>query len=298
MKRIGIVLAALACLSGAAQAESHDPRVCETAASTIAFDLGHYRGAYLVTNADGSHLGHETWHGCPPISTTPQKIWFSCNFSLCDLPDGAYALRLADPPAAPAFTFRVRNTMLDLAASNAGAQVGNYGVDATGGQKRIAFDLQGYALNWSIAHWPGPFTGNETKGRADHDAGKLLFQLYPGGPYIVSLAGARADLTVGPTGAASVTPPGGPLRAQDNLVSLRGAAVTITPPAASTWTVGGIAYHGPETLMLPAGAHLALTLENGTSQALTLDAACHATLAAGDFKVQPAAGADPAATCP
>jgi hypothetical protein len=307
MARLGIALAMGAWLPVAALAQSLDPRVCPTAASTVAFDLGQYRGAYLVTNADGSILGHEAWHSCPIVNKGPKNPWDGCNFSLCDMADGAYVLRLADPPAAPAFAFRIRGGMLDLTPTDAGTQVGNYGVDATGGHKRIAFDLQGYALNWSISHWPGPFTGGETQGRAYHDAGKLLIDFFPGGPYNITLGGAHAALTVDATGALSLTPPGGPLGLQGNAVWLRGAAVTIMPPDSApdakagdgkAWSIGGVTYHGPQTLMLPAGAKLGLTLENGTSQALTLDAACHPSAATGDFKVQLAAGADPSKTCP
>jgi hypothetical protein len=293
---VGACLALLPVAARAQEVPSHDPRVCATAASTIAFDLGAYRGGYLVTHADGSLLGHDGWQACKAQSKD-EKPWNSCNFSLCDLSDGGYVLRFADAPAAPAFTFRARGGMLDMTASAAGVQNGNYGVDATGSRKPVAVDLQGYALDWSIAHWPGPFHGGETHGRAVHESGRLIFSMYPGGPYALSIAGAHAGLTVSEAGAVSIAPAGGALAVRGNAAWLRVGPVAITPPDGAAWSIGGATYQGPQTISLPAGATLALQRDGGSEQALTLDAGCHPSTGAGAFKVALAPGTDLAKTC-
>ena len=283
----------------AAQAQSvpaRDPRVCPTAPSTIAFDLGTYRGGYLVTRADGGLLGHDGWQACQAQSKN-EKPWNSCNFSLCDLPDGGYALRFADAPAPAGFTFQARGGMLDLSPSKLGVQNGNYGVDATGARKPATVDLQGYALDWSIAHWPGPFHGGETHGRAVHDAGRLVFSLYPGGPYALTIAGAHASLSVSEAGALTASPAGAALAVRGNVAWLRVAPVAITAPDGAAWTIGGASYRGPQTITLPAGAALALHSESGSDQTVTLDGTCHPSSGDGPFKVALAPGADLEKTC-
>ncbi len=284
---------------GPAHAEPKPARVCPTSPSTVAIDLGYYRGAWLVSRADGSLLGHAGWQSCQPRSDIgKEKPWDSCNFSLCDLEDGGYVFRFADAPAPPALTLKIRNGLLDMAPATFATQVGNYGVDATGGAKRIDFELQGYALDWSIAHWPGPFVGGETHGRGLHFAGKLLFDLYPGGPYRLTVAGAAAALTVADDGTVAASPANGPLRGAGKVVSLRAAPVAITPPDAGQWFINGIAYQGPQTLILPAGGSFALGQQTGATQSLKLDPACHPAIADGVFKAALAAGADLGKTCP
>jgi hypothetical protein len=286
-------------LPKAVHAQPHPARICPTAPSTIAIDLGYYRGAWLVSRADGSLLEHAGWQSCPPQSPKGnQKPWESCNFSLCDLEDGVYLLRFADPPAPAALTLRVHNGLLDMVPAKLAVQVGNFGVDATGGAKRIGFDLQGYALDWSIAHWPGPFLGGETHGRGVHYAGKLVFGLYPSGPYRLTVAGAAAELTVAEGGTVTATPANGPLSAAGNVVTLRAAPVAITPPDAGQWFINGIAYEGPQTLMLPAGGSFALGRQTGATQVLKLDPACHPAIADGAFKAALAADANLGKTCP
>ena len=287
-----------AALTGAAYAQTHDPRVCPTAPSTIAFDLGFYRGPYLITRADGTLLGNDGWQSCAAQSKGPEKPWNSCNFSLCDLPNGGYVLWFADAPAPPAFKFRAQSGMLDMTPSKLGEQNGNYGVDATGSRKPVAIDLQGYTLDWSIAHWAGPFHGGETHGRAVHDAGKLIFALYPGGPYAFTIGGAHAGVTVSQTGVVEAAPAMGPLAIRNNVAMLRTSPILITPPDPAAWSIGGAIYQGPQTLVLPAGATLAVRSDNRADQTLTLSAACQPSMPAGAFKAALAPAADLRKTCP
>jgi hypothetical protein len=298
MRLTALLLPALCVLAApAARAQIKEPRICPTTVSTVAFDLGAYRGAYLVTYADGSALGAAGWQSCGAQPKGPERPWESCNFSICDAPDGGYQLRFADTPAPPVFTFKLAHGMVDLAASKAGQQVGNFGVDATGSRKQVAFDLQGYALAWSLAHWPGPFLGGETHGRAVHDGGKLIFSLFAGGPYRLNFGGAHAQLSVAESGAVTVAPAEGPLAVHGNAAWLRVAPVDITPPGSGEWSIGGVAFAGPQTLMVPAGAKLPLTQGGATVQTLTMDSGCHPGIEAGVFKVALSAKAHLAGSC-
>jgi hypothetical protein len=99
--------------------------------------------------------------------------------------------------------------------------------------------------------------------------------------------------------AGAVTAPGAgaPLVVRGNTAWLRVAPVTITPPDAADWSIGGATYQGAQTLMLPAGAALTLRRDGAGDQALTLDATCHPAAAAGPFKAALAQGADLARSC-
>lgn len=250
------------------------PRVCPTQLSTPSVDLGFFRGAYEVTYADGARLGQESWHAChpAPVGGGPEKSWDSCTFSMCDLPEARFAVRVADTPAPPLFTFRIYKHYLFLDHSDIVAPAGNYGVDATGALVKLPINLQGYALDWHIAHWPEIFQGRETHGRATHDGPVLTVQLYPGGPYDIAFAGAHAAVSIGADRRVSVAP-GGPLTLRDGVAVLRLAHVAITPPEGA-WSADGTAFTGAQTLLLPAGSQLHLRSAGGAEQILALDGAC------------------------
>jgi len=272
-----------------------EPSVCDVAPSTITFALGAYRGPYLVTFADGARLGHSGWQSCPPATQHREHSWEGCNFSLCDLKDGRYQISFADPPAAPTFHFAAKSGRISLDSSDLGIQAGFYGVDATGSRVNLTLDLHGYELPWSIAHWPGPFRGHETHGRAMAANSQIIFSLYPGVPYAFRFGAARTTVSVGRAGAIHATP-AGPLKVQGHTVALRVARLTVTPPAQGAWSLDDTEFQGPRDIVLPAGA--AVSLQQGSArQSVTLDANCHAEIAAGPFKLTPPANVELAQTC-
>lgn len=288
----GLCLALLLALPARAQTESLPPRVCPTQLSTPVVDLGHYRGAYLVTNGDGSRLGQEDWHACPPapVGGGRENAWESCNFSMCNLPEGNYAVRVTDAPGKPLFTFHTHKGFVFLDPGGLVFPAGNYGVDATGAMRPFTLDLQGYALDWHIAHWPAAFTGRDTHGRATHDGQTLKFMLFAGQDYSISFAGAQAHVTLDAQGNPQLTP-GGPLTVRNGAAALRGTAVAVAAPAGAGWSANGIDFTGPQTLIVPPGA--AITLRAGNAeQRMTLDAACGVHISPG------ALAASAQGTCP
>ncbi|MEJ0045679.1 MAG: hypothetical protein WDN04_05830 [Rhodospirillales bacterium] len=159
MIRAAYPLVLVAAASAPARAE---PALCPTAPSTLAFDLGSYHGSAWITDADGrAAFAGGTRFDCP--ASTGLHAWQSCNFSVCDLPDGDYGLRFSrmKPPAEIAFT--LSGGKLRLAPTELAVQAGNYGIDATGSRVAVTFDLRGYDLPWSLEAWPPPaFHGTDT----------------------------------------------------------------------------------------------------------------------------------------
>jgi hypothetical protein len=281
----GLIAAAILATTSPCRAD--EPSVCDVAPSTITFALGAYRGPYLVTFADGTRLGHTGWQSCPPAPPGRERSWEGCNFSLCDLQNGRYQINFADPPAAPTFRFAAKLGRISLDPSNLGLQVGFYGVDATGSHVNLTLDLRGYTLPWSIAHWPGPFHGNETHGRAVALNGQLVFSLFPGVPYAFRFGTATATVTLDGAGAITAEP-GGPLTIQGRTAILRASKITIAPPEPGAWSLNDTNFDGPQTVALPAGA--SVTLHQGNvQQSVALDASCHATITVGLFKLAPSA---------
>lgn len=296
MKRHLLPIAALLA-AGAAHADDLEPGFCPVAPSTITFDLGAYRGAYLATFANGKRIGHSGWQTCPPKPPGRETSLDGCSFSLCNLPDDSYEIRFADAPAPAAFHFKAKSGRIDMEPSPLGTQVAFYGVDASAGHRPLTLDLQGFALSWSIAHWPGPFHGTDTRGHAYTDGGKVILSLYPATPYTFHFSGAPAVLTLDRSGTISANA-GGAVAVHGNVAQLRVARLQITPPGAGGWSVDDTDMQGPQAVSIPAGATVSLLQGKTPAQTLTLDSACRVTTGAGAFKVAPAPGTDVRQTCP
>jgi hypothetical protein len=276
-------IAALAAASLTATAPAYaQPRICPTAASTLAIDLGSYHGSAWITDADGrAAFAGPARYDCP--ATTGQHAWQSCNFSVCDLPDGDYGLRFSrvKPPAEVAFT--LSGGMLRLAPTELAVQAGNYGIDATGSRVPVFFDLHGYTLAWSLEAWPGgPFHGTDTGGRGLAQGDVVSLSLYPATPYVIRFGDQpSAVLTLGFDGKPQLTAPTGshghPLDIATNRLVLRTAQLTIDSATPGTpWHTGDLSpTPGPRTLVLPAGSSFTLTDDqHTTTENLTMDDNC------------------------
>jgi len=287
MRRIAILLTALLTAAGAAAAQPQSPpRLCPTAPSTVAFDLGTYHGSAWVTDADGrAAFPGLTRFDCP--ASTGRHAWEGCNFSVCDLPDGDYGLHFSrmKPPAEIAFT--LTGGMVRLAPTELAVQAGNYGIDATGSRVSVVFELRGYALPWSLEAWPGgPFHGTDTGGRGQAEGDTVTLSLYPATPYAIRFGDQlSAELMMGFDGMPHLKPPGGamrghPLEIQHNHFVLRTAPLTIDATSAGTpWHAADMPpAPGPRTLVLPAGSSTLLTDDqHASSETVTLDDDCRPT---------------------
>jgi len=283
MKNIPILLALFLAATGGATAQ---PRICPTAASTLTVDLGNYHGSAWITDADGrAAFAGPTRFDCP--ATTGQHAWQSCNFSVCDLPDGDYGLRFSrmKPPAEVAFT--LTGGMLRLAPTELAVQAGNYGIDATSSRVPVFFDLHGYTLAWSLEAWQGgPFHGTDTGGRGQAQGDIVSLSLYPATPYVIHFGDQpSAVLMLGFDGKpqlmlATATVRGHPLEVANNRLVLRTAQLTIEPAATGTpWHTGDLSpAPGPRTLVLPAASSFTLTDDqHTTAETLTIDDDCRPT---------------------
>ena len=167
---------------------------CPVVPNVPTVDLGHYRGAYRVLEGDGTPLGG--WQVCPvPSGTGRPNAWETCSFSLCGLSDGAYAVRFSPVKGAKALNLNVQRGMLALPTTDLGVQNGNYGLDASGAAVPVVIDVAGYAGDWWISEWPGPFHGMDTGQRAEVVGGKLKFMLFPGVTYQLRFGDAVGTLT-------------------------------------------------------------------------------------------------------
>jgi hypothetical protein len=290
MKRISCLLASLLAATAVARAQT-SPSICPTAPSTLAVDLGTYHGSAWVTDADGrAAFAGVTRFDCS--ASTAMHAWQSCNFSICDLPDGDYGIHFSrmKPPAEIAFT--LVGGMLRLAPTELAVQAGNYGIDATGSRVAVAFDLHGYALPWALEAWPGAaFHGTDTGKRGQAEGGVVTLSLYPATPYAVRFGDRTAVVVMAgfdgiphltqATGAA----PGHPLRLEGNRLILRTAQLTVTPVAAgATWHAADMPpAPGPRTLVFAAASSIRLSDDqHATSETLSLDDDCRPSLGGGD----------------
>ena len=287
MKCIPILLVTFLAATTAAMAQAlAQPRICPTAASTLAIDLGNYHGSAWITDAGGrAAFAGPTRYDCP--ATTGQHAWQSCNFSVCGLPDGDYGLRFSrmKPPAEVAFT--LSGGMLSLAPTELAVQAGNYGIDATGSRVPVFFDLHGYSLAWSLEAWPGgPFHGTDTGGRGQAQGDIVSLSLYPATPYVIRFGDQPSTvLTLGFDGKPQLIPPiaaarGHPLEIVNNRLVLRAAPLTIEPATPGTaWHTADLSpAPGARTLVLPAGSSFTLTDDQHSSaETLTIDDDCRPT---------------------
>jgi hypothetical protein len=284
MKSNAAVLAALLAATSAATTQARaQPHICPTAASTLAVDLGNYHGSAWITDADGrGAFAGPTRYDCP--ATSGQHAWQSCNFSVCELPDGDYGLHFSrmKPPAEIAFA--LTGGMLRLAPTELAVQAGNYGIDATGSRVPVFFDLHGYTLTWSLEAWPGgPFHGTDTGGRGQTHGDIVSLSLYPATPYVIRFGNQpSAVLMLGFDGKPQLMPAtaathGRPLEIADNRLVLRTAQLTIEPAApGTTWHTADLSpAPGPRTLVLPADSSFTLTDDqHNTTETLTIDDDC------------------------
>jgi hypothetical protein len=286
MKRLAALLAPPLALAAAASVQAYaEPRICPTAASTLAFDLGNYHGSAWITDADGrAAFAGPTRFDCP--ATTGRHAWESCNFSVCNLPDGDYGLRFSrmKPPAEIAFT--LTGGMVRLAPTELAVQAGNYGIDATGSRVPVSFDLHGYTLPWSLEAWPGgPFHGTDTGGRGQAQGDIVTLSLYPATPYAIRIGDQlSAVLILGFDAKPQLTQAGAmrghPLEVANNRLVLRTAPLTIEPTAPGTkWHTADLPpAPGPRTLVLAAGTSIVLTDDqHTTTETLTIDDDCRPT---------------------
>jgi hypothetical protein len=293
--------AAALCLAAPAALASDDksPRICPTQANVAAVDLGHYFGVYMVTRPQGAALAPGTWQACPPPRPGAQLAWETCNFSLCNLPEGAWQVRFSDQPASAYLSFSVDSKgVLTAPDSDFLQQVGHFGIDATGFHKPVRFDLRGYSQGWNVELWPEPeFRGSETNGRGGTFRDYVVLSLYPHTPYRLRFGEhVAATIVVNKFGAPESVSSGGALRDQAGILQLRAVKLRVTPPAGG-WQLEGTTMLGVQDMVLPANSSFRLHGAAGEAAELTLDAACKPSVTGHGFTATLAPGAKPAITC-